>query len=460
MGHHRRQKLGALAAAAALAVLCLTTTPSAQAQERPRSNSSLYYRIGGGDPAARAGNANSLSMRLGIGGTLRLNYSCGRFDLGTSWQNLMNGFSQLGTTITNAVRAGISALPLYILQRAQPGLYQLFQTYSQKADVMIAAALKSCEEMEAQIKAGGDPYEEWIRLAKGDAWKIQANAGGDLLDAKFDVERNAGRQGLNWIGGQRAGGANQRAIMVVQDLVTAGYNATMNQPVLAAGNTDYVGAPPVPALAQTRLARSFRRPQDAARYAIDVVGEMQVALCDTADCAPKGTATGFGLGPKFEAEVPAVEAALTNMVTAARPDYTNLDAASAPGVAMGREVVEALRELPELERNVAVQRLAKEVALARTIDKALVIRNILLTGMTLPEVTAATAATAEAQKKVSILNRYVDDLLFENRVRKEVVSSTAQALLDAYRQVQAQSTSTGAGRRGDGTPVRDGRVAQ
>lgn len=443
----------------ALAVACLAAMPVAQAQERPRGNSSLYYRMGGGDPAARANNSSALSLRLGVGGSLRLNYSCGRFDLGLSWSNLMNGFSQIGTTITNAVRAGIQALPLYILQRAQPGLYQLFQTYSQKADLAIAAALKSCEEMEAQIKAGGDPYEEWIGLAKGDAWKLQANAGGDLLDAKMDVARNGGRQGLNWIGGQRVGGAGQRPILVVQDLITAGYNSTMNQPVLTAGTTDYFGAPPAPALAQTRLARSFRRPADAARFAIDVLGEMQVALCDTADCPPKGTATGFGLGPKFEAEIPSVETALRELVLNPRPDYATLDQVSAPGVAIGREVVEAMRELPDLERGIALQRVSKEVALARTIDKALAVRNLLLTGITLPEVTAASAATNEAQKKVATLNRYIDDLLFENRVRREVVSDTATALLDAYRQVQAQSMGTGAGRRSDGTTLRDGRVA-
>lgn len=447
-----------LAVMPALVPALVPGTASAQssAQERPRSYSSLYYRLGGGDPAARANNRNSVAMRLGLGGTLRLNYSCGRFDIGASWSSLMNGFANLGTTITGAVQAGIAALPLYALQRAQPGLYQIFQTYTQRADVLVAAALKSCEEMEAQIRNNGDPYEDWVRLAKGEAWKTQASTNGDIVTAKYSVENGGGRTGATWLGGLRAGGAGQTPIKLVNDLVGAAYNVTMNQRVLADPGTDYVNA--APALAQTRLARSFRKPSDASTYAADVLGELQISLCQETDCPAKGTSTGLGLGPKLEAEVPSIETALNALVTANRPDYALLDDVVAPGVAIGREVVDALRELPSFERGIATQRLTREIALARTIDKALVVRNLLLTGLTLPEVTASSTAANEAQKKIATLNRYIDDLLFETRVRKEVVSNTAGALLDAYRAVQTQSAGTGSQRRSDPAALRDGRV--
>lgn len=442
----------------AAALVCASLGAAAQLNslDRPRSHSSLYYRMGGGDPASRANNRNAVAMRLNLGGTLRLNYSCGRFDIGLSWSNMMNGFAQLGDQINGAIRAGIASLPMYIFQRAQPGLYELFQTYSQKADLMVSAALKSCEEMEAQIKAGGDPYEEWIRLAKGDAWKVQANTSGDVVNAKTRVEQNSGRNGVLWMGGQRAGGAGQQPIRLLRDLVTSAYNVTMNQSVVGSETTDYQAA--APALAQTKLARAFRRPIDAAQYASDVLGDRLVALCAEADCPVKGTSTGLGLGPKFEAEVPAIQTAITAMVNASRPNYALLDEIEAPGVAIGREVVDALRELPTYERGIATDRLAKEIALARTIDKALAIRNLLLTGITIPEVSAATVAVTEAQGKVSVLNRYIDDLLYENRVRKEVVSNTAAVLLDAYRSVQAQSTATSSTRRQDSAPLVNGRV--
>jgi hypothetical protein len=136
---------------------------------QPVSSSSLYYRLGGGSPVGQAPHRGALSLQLTSG--VRANYSCGKFDIGASWSQLMNQIQNLGATVTGAVQAGIAALPLYIFQRAQPGLYQLFQNFSQKADLLISASLKTCEEMESQIKAGKDPYEEYVALAKGDAGK-------------------------------------------------------------------------------------------------------------------------------------------------------------------------------------------------------------------------------------------------------------------------------------------------
>lgn len=451
-----------LAAFFAALLMLLTLVPQqsyAQAQEHPHSKSRLYYRLGGGDPAARSNNRNMTAIRFGLAGNLRLNYSCGKFDLALSWSTLMNSFSQLGTQITNAVRAGIASLPMYFLQRAQPGLYELFQTYSQKADAMIAASQKTCEEMEAQIRAGGDPYEDWVKLAKGENWKVQAETNGDIVQAKYTVEEAGGARGVRWLGGQQRGGENQPPIRLIYDLVTAGYNVTFNSTNPVAGDNAY--AAPGPTMMQTRLMQAFRVPSAAARYAQDVLGDMDVGLCDTAACPQKATSTGTGLSPKYEAEVPTVEATLLQMVSQLNPNLTvQLETIQAPGVAMSREVIDALRELPDPERTIALKRLAQEIGLARTIDKALAIRNLLLTSLTLPEVTAAPIATNKAQEKIAVLNRYIEDLLFENRVRREVVSNTASLLLEASQGLRSRGVGISGSPKPDATPLVNGRVAR
>jgi integrating conjugative element protein (TIGR03755 family) len=443
---------------AAAAFFVASGPTHAQLQDHPRSQSRLYYRLGGGDPAARANNRNMVAIRLGLGGNLRLNYSCGRFDLGLSWSSLMNGISQLGGQVNNAIRAGIASLPMYFLQRAQPGLYELFQTYSQKADAMIAASLKTCEEMEAQIRNGGNPYEDWVRLAKGEAWNAEASTGGDVVTAKYNVERNGGANGVRWLGGQQRGGENQLPIRLIYDLTVAGYNAAFNSTNVTAGDNAYQA--PAPSMQQTRLMQAFRFPSAAARYAQDVLGDMEISLCDTAACPTKATSTGTGLGPKFEAEVPAVEATLTQLVYQANPNLntTSLDDLRAPGVAVSREVIDALREMPEPERTIAVKRLSQEIGLARTIDKALAIRNVLLTAMTLPEVTAAPVATSKAQEKITVMNRYIDDLLFENRVRRELVSNTSEILLDASQGFRVKALGTKESPALETRPLSNGRV--
>lgn len=437
--------------ATCLAASIATTPLFAQTQNVPRSNSSLYYRIGGGAPAARASNPGAVAMKLGIGANLKLNYTCGKFDIGASWSNLMNGFSQLGTQITGAVKAGISALPLYILERAQPGLYELFQTYSKKAEIAVAAALQSCEQMEAQIKAGKDPYAQWIGLAKGEGWATQASASNDVVAAKTSVETNNGNSGVTWLGGQKAGGFAQNAIRPINDMAVAGYNVTMNQPVTSSNTLNYTNS-------QLPLSKVFPKPQDAADFATSVLGDLSVATCDGPSCPNKGAQAGTGLKPKYEAEIPAAQTQLNTVLTTSNPTYSNLDALSAPGVSVTTDVVRAIRELPPDMQAIAAQRLAKEIALARTIDKALIVRNLLITGLTLPEPQKFEPAKDDTEKRIAALNRYIDDLLFETRVRREVVSETSQALLQTYSATRAISTATGTQRAPDTSVMSDGRV--
>jgi integrating conjugative element protein (TIGR03755 family) len=210
-------------------------------------------------------------------------------------------------------------------------------------------------------------------------------------------------------------------------------------------------------VALQQLVRNFKRAADAAQYATDVMGEVEVATCDGAACPAKSTSTGMGLAPKFEGEVPPLRQAMNNLLAAPVPDATNLDLVSAPGVTVSREVVEALKELPPTERAIATERLVREIAVAKTIDKALAIRNTMLTGMTEPNIYAS-VGVKEAQAKLAILNRLIEDFLFEGRVRKEMVSATALALVEGARGVKANSVTVQPGRAGDTRTVNDGGI--
>jgi integrating conjugative element protein (TIGR03755 family) len=416
----------------------------------PGDRSILYYKIGGGEPVSRPANPSTTTLKIGLGGTARLSYSCGRFDAGITIENLMNGFSKLGTAISGAVKAGIAALPMYIFQRASPGLYELFQTYQKKAETEWNISLKTCEEMEAQIKQGGDPYAEWLSMAKGEHWKDESKSTQDAAEAKRRVETDGGTKGLTWIGGARKGGRNQDAIEVIRDITQAGYNVTLNRPPAAPATAAY---PPT-----TKLAAAFPTPKVAADWAVSVIGDRQISLCDEVGCQAKSATPGSGLLPKYEAERPTAEKQLDTVVNStAAPTYADLEKASAPGVAITRELVEALRGMRPTDRRIVLGRLAMEVAQARIVDKALMVRNVMLTGGGVPEA-GWEPAQKELRERVDQLNRHMDDLLFETRMRREVVSTTARDVLEAFRAERVQSTST---RQQDGTdqrPMENGRV--
>jgi len=58
-------------------------------------------------------------------------------------------------------------------------------------------ATKSCEQMEAEIAQGKNPYADLITLSKGNDWKVQMGVGGnDAVTAKTTVESSNGDNGV------------------------------------------------------------------------------------------------------------------------------------------------------------------------------------------------------------------------------------------------------------------------
>jgi len=430
----------------------LAVAPVAHAQTV--TSSGLYYRLGGGTPTSGAPNKNALSLQLGSG--IRANYSCGKFDVGVSWSTLMNGIQNLGATVTGALQAGIAALPLYALQRAQPGLYQLFQNFSQKADLLVSASLKSCEEMEAMIKNGKDPYEEYVAMAKGERWKVKASASGDVVQAKYDINKNeeAQRVGVDWVFGTKAGGAGTAPIQPIRDLSVAGYNVTINKAASTLSTANYGSS----SLASTRLVQSFQTPETLAKWTTEVVGDQKIYLCTQDASCPTSTSTvtATGLAPKFEQELESILPSMRRMSEAKTSTQTDLAKVSAPGMAVSPQLMEAVRQLPVDVRNVAVNRLSQELAMHVVIDKALIARNTLIAGMSLPQATASTEVSRQAQAKVDRLTQYINDMMFEFRIRKEMTGDTALAIMGNSLTAGSISDAVTGGSRADTKPFFDG----
>ena len=460
----------ALFASAAVAVAVFSATAPTTAYADYGSSGSLYYRMGGESPGGRANYESQVATKLGLGATLRLNYSCGKFDLSYSWKVMLNSLKQLGSKIQSALYAGIANLPMYILMRAQPGLYQLFQTYSAQADVLIAAALKTCEEFEAQIRNGQNPYEDWVKLAKGGAWKgsikiTTSNSGtkysyetaGDIISAKEAIEKKekGQKEGIDWVFGKKAGGLNSDPIQPINDLSIAGYNATLGKPTTADPKASNAGT-------KSRLTRAFPTAEKLAEYAKDVFGDNAVRTCSPADsgCTPStATVTATGLGPKLEAEYKEVQPTLQTLASNSERGataQTKLEELGTEGYTVNGELLEALRSLPEIDRAAAVERLSQELALHRTVNKALVMRGVLLTGLSLPEVAAAGHAMRETQAKIDRLTQYIDDLLYESRIRRELSSNTALAIMGHQRAKEAEAVAVPPPMQSDPNPLQSG----
>ncbi|MCC7412112.1 MAG: integrating conjugative element protein [Gammaproteobacteria bacterium] len=437
---------------ALVVVFSTLSVGAAHAAEGPTEDGLWYYEIGGAEPVSAPANPSVVSVTLGGSAQLGLGYSCGKFDpvlaVTNSLNNIKSGVDDMMNAMTAAASSAIAALPALILQRANPGLYDLFQNALLKAEETMQLATKSCEQMEAEIAQGKNPYADLITLSKGNDWKMQMGIGGnDAVTAKDSVETSNGDNGVPWIGGP-AGGTGQPVLQFTGDMVQAGYNINMNRPITATG--------PVPAASATRLSEVWPTPVAARNWVVDVVGENIVTTCDT---CRKDSIPGTGLLPKLYTESTAVTVELQNLVSGATaPTLANLELVTAPGVAVTRQVVEAIREMPATEQGLIIGRLVAEISTARTVEKALYARRLLLSGRQVPEVYATEVAREHADTALAELDKEIESLLFETRVRREVVSDTVTVLLQRAAARRQAALNVPQAEPIDPRPLSNGRV--
>jgi integrating conjugative element protein (TIGR03755 family) len=187
-----------------------------------------------------------------------------------------------------------------------------------------------------------------------------------------------------------------------------------------------------------------------------VVGENIVT---TGDTCRKDSIPGTGLLPKLYTESAAVTTELANLVSGATPPtLANLELVTAPGVAVTRQVVEAIREMPATEQGLIIGRLVSEISTARIVEKALYARRLLLSGRQVPEVYATEVARQHADTAIAELDQEIESLLFETRVRREVVSDTVTVLLERAAARRQASLNVPQGEPIDPRPLSNGRV--
>lgn len=435
--------------------LITAVAPWAHALNPPTEDSLWYYEIGGAKVVPNTLNPDRESLTIAGSLELGMGYSCGAFDpvlgVAETLNQVKDGAEDMLKAMTRAATSAIAALPALILQRANPGLYELMQNALVGAKLKVDLATKNCRQMEADIAHGNNPYHELITLSKGNDWKRQMSLGANTaVHAQQAVDAANGASGVPWVLGQSAGGRGQTPLKLTSDIVQAGYNVTLNRPTADAL------APP--AGITGGLTATWSTPQAASLWVAEVVGEHVVTTC--ANC-PKASTPGQGLVPSVTRESTALAAALANLVaSSAPPTRAQLAAVSGPNVALTREVIEALRELSATERAIVQERLVTDIAVSRTLEKSFYARRLLITGGQVPEALASATATRHVNDAIAALDAETARLLFEYRARQQVVSDSLQFLL--HRVERMRTTSRGIVEFGpsDDRPLVDGRVTR
>ncbi|GEN23107.1 hypothetical protein [Halomonas cupida] len=460
--------------------VALVTPLLAQAQSADR----LYYDIGGAAPfGASAGLGHGPRMN-GMGVSWNVDATCGNFDIGATVSNQLNGLTNgfqnmMGDVVQNATGA-VASLPAMIIQRSNPALYDLLTNGVLQGRMDFDKSKLSCQRMSealADATVGGQMQQS----AMAENWQDIASSNPDAVAAQEEAEAEAGNAGRTWVGGQKRGGSGQEPLRVVEDTAKAGYNllhgrtdTTSNESVSGGGggwgsvstsNGDWVGGGGIAGGSgggagsgsdcKGGMCTIWGSPEDAAEWTKKIVGDTELRSCD--GCEKSESVAGTGLIRELEEEQQSIHENLVDMLNGGEITQDKLnDVSAGSGLAVSRGVIEAMRSDPQ--GPLLAQRLASEMALARTLTKAMWARRALIAGTSDPGIENNQEGMTALDRKVDAFNRDIELLQSEMEIRKSLASSAAMSALQraanrAGGSMQNESNSPRSELDGRGAPV-------
>lgn len=205
-------------------------------------NDNLFYTIGGGTVISQPPSNNNME-KISMGINWDSDFMCGNFDVTTTVKNQLNGVTNgfkdmMGTVITGATGA-VASLPAMVLQRANPGLYELLSNGILQATVAFDKAQLNCQNM--ATKMTDFAYSsKWTQASIGEEFKKIVSITPDAVAADNQLKTTTGKEGVKWIGGQKRGGSGQKAIRPTHDMAKAGFNILNKQPVTSSGGGKWI----------------------------------------------------------------------------------------------------------------------------------------------------------------------------------------------------------------------------
>jgi integrating conjugative element protein (TIGR03755 family) len=406
------------------------------------SDSNYYYRLGGGSDISMPPVTDQKDITLGGDMNVNLGYTCDGFNPAISIANTINNIKSsvegLSQDVINSATAAVGSMPMYILQKASPEIYNLVQNTMSNAADTFHLSMKSCQDSLDEIKEGKSPYQDWFSISDSQGWlnyakQAQQGQDVDVNNAKQQITKDPEQYGVPWVHhGQNSGGSigNQASIEVIKDVVIAGYNAMVDKNLALDTN---VSAP-----TGSELGRFWPTSKDAGDWARLVLGDITIS-------SQKGhdeTHAGIGLVTILR-KCPDVQS-VNNDLTCAKniqktligfvqnvpyPDAAKLAQISSSQMMITPDVIASIRNRTTEEQAVAISKISEDVAIQNLSDEALLLRRVLIAGSQTKPVQNVKPALVTIERTINQLDKDLKDLKFEHDIKAEFSSNTLQTIL-------------------------------
>lgn len=403
------------------------------------SNSNYYYKLNGGSDLSMPPVTNHDDLTVGGDVNANLGYTCDGFNPSISIRNEFNdikdSLQSLSQDILNSATAAVGTMPLYIIEKANKDLYNFFQNTLSDGKDRFRFSLSSCQQDLDKISQDKSPYQDWFSVSDSQGWLNYARGAEqgqdvDINRAKTEIAKDPKKYGIPWTHkGQNSGGSvgNQMPIEVIADVVQAGYNVMIDPARALDSNSS--------ASSDSELAKFWKTPQNARDWSQLVLGDITIsANSDQKTHAGVGLVTLLRTCPsKANNEltcVKTVQQNLANVVTSGDyPSAADLQKISSGQMMITPQVIAAIRNMSIQDQAVTVSKLGEDVALQNLVNESLLLRRLLIAGSETQPVHNLNSATKTIQNTIQILDKDIQNLLFEYNIKKTMTTSTVQTVL-------------------------------
>lgn len=133
----------------------------------------------------------------------------------------------MGDVISSATGA-VASLPAMVIQRANPGLYELLTNGTLQANAYFDKAQLNCQAMSKKL-ADHTLSGPWVQAAVGEEYQNALSGTSDAVKADQQLSKSTGTEGVSWVGGKKRGGKGQAAIRPTHDIARPGTTSSISR---------------------------------------------------------------------------------------------------------------------------------------------------------------------------------------------------------------------------------------
>jgi len=353
--------------------------------------------------------------------------------------DLKNSVAGMPEGVISNLKGSIAGFPLYKLQQAMPGLYNILENTSASAQNEFSLKVKDCQAVKQTLENGQSPLTSLISVSDSQGWidslkRVKQGEQLDITQSAKNIAKHSDEYGLPWVHHSEgnSGGALQRPIAVINDVVIAGYNLLLT-PSRALDNTSTASNKNH----KNHFVRYWKSPSIAANWAVLVLGDIQVSQKKEGNThsatAGVGLSTLLQSCPKTASPstcVNNVTEFLWQLIDKIIPlNESNLRRISASNILITEDIIKTIQIMSREEQILTVSKLGEEIAIQNLLDEALMLRRILQAGFQIQEVQNMKPLQAMVRDAIARLDKDIQMLVFEQNVKRQMMTKTSQIIM-------------------------------